>query len=159
MNPAAERLTMYGEPSTADALDWSWVDNLLGKAAGYWVAVSTPGHPHPRPVWGVWNGEILQLSIGSQRIASAMTGRAAVTVHVGDINDVVILEGFAGGTSDDRAAVEAYNAKYDWDYRVDAYGPFTVVHPSIVLAWRSAGWAGRDGFRQSGRWRFAVSDG
>ncbi|CAN5657968.1 hypothetical protein BH24ACT5_BH24ACT5_19960 [soil metagenome] len=54
----------------------------------------------------------------------------------------------------DSQLLNAYNAKYDWDYMVDEYGPFTLVEPAKVIAWRSAGWAGRDGFQATGRWTF-----
>jgi hypothetical protein len=54
--PEPERadLRLYGSPSEHDALPWTWVDSQLGSAATYWVVARTPGHPHPRPVWGVW---------------------------------------------------------------------------------------------------------
>ena len=76
-----------------------------------------------------------------------------VTVHLGSGTDVVIVE----GTVVERTAeaVDDYEAKYDWSYDVGEYGPLTVVAPATVLAWRSAGWAGRDGFQQTGRWGFA----
>ena len=52
------------------------------------------------------------------------------------------------------ALLTAYDAKYDWSYDVEQYGLFTRVEPDFVMAWRAAGPAGRDGFRQAGRWRF-----
>jgi hypothetical protein len=52
------------------------------------------------------------------------------------------------------SVLRRYDKKYDWRYDVDVYGPLTAIAPVTVLAWRSAGWAGRDGFKASGRWRF-----
>ena len=49
---------------------------------------------------------------------------------------------------------DQYDDKYDWAYSVDAYGPFSVVAAETVLAWRAAAFAGRDGFRATGKWRF-----
>jgi len=71
--------------------------------------------------------------------------------------DVVILEGAASipAGAPAQIVVDAYDAKYEWRYDLAEYGPFTVVRPERVLAWHSAGWAGRDGFKQSGRWTFA----
>jgi len=77
-----------------------------------------------------------------------------VTVHLGSVTDVVIVEGLVSGPNSEREALDAYNAKYDWDYTIDRYGPFTTVAPLTVMAWRSAGWAGREGFQQMGKWRF-----
>jgi hypothetical protein len=50
--------------------------------------------------------------------------------------------------------IAAYDEKYDWHYTASEYGPLVVVVAATVLAWRSAGWAGREGFQQTGRWRF-----
>lgn len=50
--------------------------------------------------------------------------------------------------------VARYERKYDSSYEVDKYGPLTRVAPETVLAWRTAGWAGRESFQQTGRWRF-----
>ncbi len=159
MDPTAEPLTMYGQPSEVAPLDWSWVDEQLTAASVYWITTpsSRPGgggHPHPRPVWGVWMDARLYLSIGSPRINAALANPTPVTVHLGGDIDVVILEGTSAGPSDTPDAVERYNTKYDWNYLVEDYGPFTLVTPSKVIAWRSAGWAGRDGFQSTGRWRF-----
>ena len=41
----------------------------------------------------------------------------------------------------------------DYPYDAEAYGPFVTVQPTIVMAWRAAGPAGRDGFRHVGCWR------
>jgi hypothetical protein len=38
----------------------------------------TPGHPHPRPVWGIWSQQRLHLSIGSPAILGAIREERAV---------------------------------------------------------------------------------
>ena len=108
----------------------------------------------PRPVWGVWLRNVLYLSIGSPRLNADAQVDRAVTVHLGSVTDVVIVEGLIRGPNRNRHVLDAYKAKYDWDYTIDEYGPFTTVAPTTVMAWRSAGWAGRDGFQQTGKWRF-----
>jgi hypothetical protein len=145
---------MYGEPSHGPPLEWSWVEAQLAGAGTYWVVAAGGGHPHPRPVWGVWLDEVLHLSIGSPVLARLLRGDPSVTVHLDSGVDAVVVEGTVGGPVDHPEVVAAYDAKYDWTYDVDEYGPLTSVVPSTVLAWRSAGWAGRDGFRATGRWRF-----
>ena len=154
MEPVAERLVMYGAPATAEGLEWSWVDDQLRNAGAYWVVVPGPGHPHPRPVWGVWERGGLFLSIGSPRIRTQAEIGAAATIHLGDVNDVVVVEGRVAGPVVEQDLIDVYNGKYDWDYSVDEYGPLTHIHPIKAIAWRSTGWAGRGGFESTGRWTF-----
>jgi hypothetical protein len=155
VEPVREQLVMYGQPSEVPNLEWAWVDERLGAAPAYWVIAQGSGQPHPRPVWGVWLDEVLYLSIGSPRINAALARPTPVTIHLGSETDVVILEGTTAASSEAEGAVRSYNAKYDWDYRIAEYGAFTTVVPAKVMAWRSAGWAGREGFTATGRWRFA----
>lgn len=159
MEPAAELLTLYGSRAEVGGLVWEWVDAQLTAAGSYWIVCPGQGHPHPRPVWGVWRDHVLFLSIGSPLIREQVRGRVPVTVHLGGDVDVVIVEGSTAGPTDDPDLVQAYNAKYDWDYQPDEYGAFIAVEPEKVMAWRSAGWAGRDGFRETGRWSFPSVGG
>jgi hypothetical protein len=148
-------LRLYGQRSDRAPLAWSWVEEQLAAAGTYWVVGQSRGHPHPRPVWGVWDEQRLHLSVGSPVLRRALRAHPAATVHLDSGTDVVIVEGLATEvTSTAPAAVEAYNRKYDWDYRTADYGELTVVAPVTVLAWRTAGWAGRDSFQQTGRWVF-----
>ena len=66
----------------------------------------------------------------------------------------MIVEGRIAGSSKGNQLLDDYNAKYDWNYKVDEYGPLTIVEPTKVIAWRTAGWAGREGFQATGRWSF-----
>ena len=150
---------MYGVASEVDELEWPWVLAELAAAGTYWVVARSPRHPHPRPVWGVWFGEALHVSIGSPVLARQLATDPAVTVHLDSGTDVVVVEGAVSAPSDDAPLIAAYDAKYDWHYDVGEYGPLTTIRPAVVLAWRSAGWAGRDGFRGAGRWRFDAVDG
>ena len=144
---------MYGQPSATPRLDWAWVDAQLEAAGTYWVIARTPGHPHPRPVWGVWDSDHLYLSIGTPVTLRTLARDPAVTVHLDSGTDVVIVEGRAAGPDGGGVeAIEAYNRKYDWSYDPREYGPLQRVDADVVLAWRAGGWAGRDGFQQTGRW-------
>lgn len=102
----------------------------------------------------MWHANGLHLSVGSPIVASSLDVDPLVTVHLGSDTDVVIVEGRVTGRGADAAVVGRYDEKYDWRYDVDVYGPLTAIAPLTVLAWRSTGWAGRDGFEASGRWRF-----
>jgi hypothetical protein len=157
MAPRERELHLYGAPSEQDRLAWSWVERQLEAAGTYWLVARTPGHPHPRPVWGLWHGQRLHLSVGSPALMRAVGQDPSVTVHLDSGTDVVLLEGTAiptvrGGTPS--LVIEAYNTKYDWDYQVAQYGELIVVQPLRVLAWRTAGWAGRESFQATGCWDF-----
>jgi hypothetical protein len=155
MTPRGSPLTMYGSPAGLDEIAWSWVDDQLTGADFYWVVAAEPERPvAARPVWGVWWEQRLLLSVGSPRVRAALDGDGPVTVHLGSGLDVVIVEGVPAGTSGDAAAVRAYDDKYEWDYDLERYGPFTVVAPAKVMAWQSSGPAGRGGFTGAGRWTF-----
>lgn len=148
-------LRLYGADSQAPPLAWEWVDRQLREAATYWVSARTDGHPHPRPVWGVWLANQLHLSIGTPLALAALAVDPTVTVHLDSGVEVVIVEGRALAGVGDADAIAAYERKYDWSYERERYGPLTCVAPQTVLAWRTAGWAGRDSFQQTGRWEFA----
>ena len=154
MAPQPRRLFMYGQPSDLPLLDWAWVDAELAAAGIYWVTASGGDRPHPRPVWGIWANERLHLSIGSPVVARLLQQDPGLTVHLASSTDVVVVEGTVVGLVDDTAVLRAYNDKYESNYTIEEYGPLTGVAPTSVLAWRAEGWAGRDGFREAGRWRF-----
>jgi hypothetical protein len=159
MAGARRVLRMYGQPSEHPPLDWEWVQGQLESAPTYWVlsgAIPRPsGYPHPRPVWGLWLDDSLHLSIGSPVIRNALAADARVTVHLDSGTDVVVVEGNvmpASSTSD--VVLAAYDTKYDWQYDAAQYGPIRRVSPQTVMAWRTAGWAGRESFRETGSWAF-----
>jgi hypothetical protein len=157
MQPRRAVLRMYGQPSDHEPLSWDCVSGQLADAGLYWVATKSPsGHPHPRPVWGVWVDNELHLSIGSPAIRQALANDPLVTVHLESATDVVIVEGRFESRADTPAALlEAYQRKYDWGYDLASYGPFSPIVPEKVIAWRTAGFAGRESFQTTGRWDFA----
>jgi Pyridoxamine 5'-phosphate oxidase len=148
---------MYGQISDLPRVEWEWVRSRLVDAPTYWVAASaTAGTPHPRPVWGVWtDDDRLALSIGTPTTRRRLAADPRLAVHLDSGIDVVIVDGVVEGSDDGSgdSAVVAYDAKYDWAYDVEQYGPLTVVAPDVVVAWRSEGPAGRDGFSAASRWR------
>jgi hypothetical protein len=149
-------LTQYGQPSTSPRLEWAWVDSELARAGTYWASVSHRGRPHPRPVWGIWIDDMLHLSLGSPTLAAAEAG-SLVTVHLDSGTDVVIVDGHVESTTAEPSLIGVYDTKYSWSYDVGAYGPLTSIRPTVVMAWRSAGWAGRDGFTAASRWRWTPA--
>ncbi len=153
--PRRKALHLYGRPSEERPLDWAWVEEQLAVASTYWLVGIEEGRPHARPVWGVWHGERLHLSVGSPTLRRALDANSAVTVHLDSGTDVVIIDGLAlpGGPTGPEV-VAAYDRKYEWSYDVGERGELTPVAPVRVLAWWAAGPAGRDGFRRTGAWVF-----
>jgi hypothetical protein len=149
---------MYTQPSAHPQLDWQWVQEQLESAGTYWVIARSDGYPHPRPVWGAWLHDALHLSIGSPVIRGALAGDPKVTVHLESGTDVVVVEGeFIPAATTEPAVIAAYNGKYDWEYDEAAYGPIARVAPHSVIAWRTAGWAGRESFQETGKWTFGPA--
>ena len=147
-------LRLYGQRSDKPPPDWAWVDEQLTEAGTYWVTARTRGHPHPRPVWGVWRRPNLYLSIGTPITARALSADPVVTVHLDSGTDVVIVEGRRTGMVTDADVIADYDGKYRWSYDAGTYGPLSCIVAETILAWRTAGWAGRESFQQTGRWQF-----
>lgn len=154
MDPKREPLRLYGSVTDLSELPWSWVDEQLAEAGTYWIVGRGDGAPHPRPVWGVWLDATLRLSIGGQVLARCIAADPIVTVHLDSGTEVVVVEGEVTGTDETEATIASYDAKYEWTYDLVKLGPLTVVRPTTVLSWRSAGWAGREDFQAGGRWSF-----
>ena len=149
----AEPVRFYAQVSELPSLAWSWVDERLRLAPTYWVSTDGDGHPHPRPVWGVWHDAALWLSVGSPALRAAITAGEAVTVHLDSGTEPVIVEGVAeAGAGDQSAPISAYDTKYEWEYDVGEYGALVRIEPTTVLAWQTAGYAGRESFQRVGKW-------
>ena len=155
--PSAAPLRMWGQESDSPPPDWRWVEAQLRDAGTYWVVARPAGHPHPRPVWGVWSADALLLSLGSPVIARELASDPRAAVHLDSGTDVIIVEGDASVVVAPEAIADftaRYNAKYDWEYKAEQDGPPTRIDPSAILSWRAAGEAGRGGFPQAARWSF-----
>lgn len=87
------RLRLFGQVSDKPMPDWSWITQQLESAGTYWVTARTAGHPHPRPVWGVWKDPHLLLSIGTPSTLRALLADPRLTAHLDSGTDVVIIEG------------------------------------------------------------------
>jgi hypothetical protein len=152
--PRRTPLRLYTAVDEHPPLAWSWVEQQLRDAGTYWVVGHGGAYPPTRPVWGIWHEEAVHLSIGSPAVRSAIADDPRVTVHLDSGTEVVLVEGTASVEDAKRVLRDVYDAKYDWVYDASTYGPFTRVEPSVVKAWRTAGFAGRDSFQETGRWKF-----
>jgi hypothetical protein len=156
--PRRTPLRFYGTASELAPLAWDRVAGQLRAAGTYWVIGRGSAHPPARPVWGCWHESAVHLSIGSPALRAAIAADPRVTVHLESGTDVVILEGTASTDTMTATLVGVYNAKYDWEYDAESYGPFTRVTPGVVKAWTTPGPAGRDSFQKVGRWEFPPPD-
>ena len=136
---------------------WDWVERQLTDAGTYWVVAISVGHPHPRPVWGVWRGGLLHLSIGSPALLRQLDSDGRVTVHLDSGTDVVIVHGRVDrAAAADDGVLDGYRQKYGRSYDTAEYGALTTVCPLSVLAWRTDGWAGSAGFSAAAKWTIAA---
>lgn len=153
---------LFGVPAPPGALlSWAWAEQRLVGAREYWIATTRPdGRPHCRPVWGVWLADGFRFSTGSLATAN-LAANGEITVHLGDGQEVVILEGTARVDTERgslQAMCDVYGPKYDYpisptdDGAVrDAGGlggPVHHVTPRVVFGWE------RD-MTSPTRWTFA----
>lgn len=103
--------------------------------------------PHTRPVWGVWTAAGLLLSTGSPTALRNIRANPAVSIHLGDGDEVVILEGTANRVFDRRTLrryVNGLRAEYDYEADVTdegfagldgASGQVFLICPRVVFGW------------------------
>jgi len=160
--PPASAPILFGAPAPpGDLLPWGWAVDRLVEARTYWVATTRADlRPHCRPVWGVWLTDGFWFSTGSVA-RDNLPDRPAISVHVDDEAQVVVVEG-AGARCLDRADLlrmcEAYGRKYDHQMtpndRGEVHdadgngGPVFTVRPHVVFGW------GRE-LATPTRWRFS----
>ena len=145
MEPHAELLTFpkeYGTPM--EIMPWVTARAMLEDATVYWIAsVRADGRPHVVPRDGVWLDDRLWYGGSDETVHNRIiTRRPAVTMHVGEGLQAVIVEGEAvrvtASAEGAQRLADASNAKYP-QYGVqsaDAYaGGVWTIKPRRVLAW------------------------
>jgi hypothetical protein len=151
--PHAERATIpadYGVSKTSTALvSWEHVEDRLRRDRVYWIATLSPtGLPRVRPVDGVYvDGVIYVGGSPATRWVSDLVSHAAVSIHLADVTDVVVVEGEAetlNGLPPDLAArvAAASNEKFpEYGMTAESYrGPGPIaIRPRKVLAWTDFG--------------------
>jgi len=81
---------------TRGFIPWRKIDHFLSAFRSIWVSTTRPdGRPHAVPVWYIWDGQNIYFISGRSLQKSRNLARQSwVVVHVGDGDDVIILEGF-----------------------------------------------------------------
>jgi PPOX class probable F420-dependent enzyme len=112
-----ENRSTSGLRRTGGHIAWDWFDRNLRAQRSIWLATTRPdGRPHAMPLWFVWDGEqvFFITSIRTQKHRN-LQHEATVVLHLGDGDDVIVLEGAAEllTAADDLARLDgAYRAKY-----------------------------------------------
>ncbi len=80
---------------TGGFIPWSKIDNCLRAFRSIWVSTTRPdGRPHVVPVWYIWDGRNLHfISAPNFQKSKNLARQPWIVVHVGDGDDVIILEG------------------------------------------------------------------
>jgi hypothetical protein len=137
--PKASRPHIPGYGISKDAegmLPWAWAEERLTAAHNYWVAVSKPdGAPHMTPVWGVWSDGAFWFSTGGAMKTRALAADARCVISTERADEAVIVEGTAAkdnGRATLREVIQAYNAKYAWDFDPEKED-FYAVRPVVVF--------------------------
>jgi hypothetical protein len=112
----------------------------LVHAGNIWFAsVRSDGRPHLTPVWFVYNGHHLYVSIDPNSIKSSnLASNPQVSLALEDGSHPLICEGQAAFIPQPYSPeiVALFQKKYDWDIRADGqYSQLVEITPRKWLAW------------------------
>lgn len=148
----------YGSPSEDGLLPWSFVEERLLSAPNYWLAtVTASGHPHVRPVDGVWvDGALCFGGSDETRWVRNLSVKPHVSVNLPNHDVAIVLEGTVARIGDAShplaaASTAASRLKYP-QYFTDTtppFEPFWALRPRVVFAWTLEGFPAR-----ATRWTF-----
>ena len=123
----------------------------FAQADACWFSSTRPdGRAHLAPIWHVWHeGRAYVVTQSSAVRARNIVDHPAVSLSLPDTSNVLIIEGTARVTPEQKAALNPlFKAKYNWEFSVDnAYNHIIEVTPTKIIAWETNGTNG-------GRWRF-----
>lgn len=143
----------FGKNSTR-MLPWSHVVERLEEARYYWLATTRPdGRPHVTPLWGVWVHEALYFDgLPTTRWARNLAGNPALSVHLDNGDDVVILEGVVEDLTTDPQLgshiVDAWNKKYGRLHPDPSGSGILRLRPRTARAWSN------ESLEDGTRWQF-----
>jgi general stress protein 26 len=110
----------------------------LESDADAWIATAdTAGNGHLVPLSFLWDGAAVIVSTPrSSATARNLNRGARVRVGVGQLRDVIMIDGTAEPVRDERSK-DTFAAKHGWDPRKESgdYAYFRIV-PDRVQAWR-----------------------
>lgn len=110
----------------------------LESDADAWIATAdAAGSAYLLPLSFLWDGAGLIISTPRSSVTARNLGRGErVRVGVGEVRDVIMIDGIPEPVDDERAK-DAFAAKHGWDPRKESgdYAYFRIV-PDRVQAWR-----------------------
>ena len=151
--PQAPSTYAFGRNS-APILPWSHAVERLERARYYWLSTTRPnGRPHATPVWGVWVEEALYFDgLPTTQWGRNLAANPAISVHLDNGADVVILEGMVEDLNTDPALgsriAGAWDAKYGRLTPDPARRGILRLRPSAARAWSS------ESLEDGTRWQF-----
>jgi PPOX class probable F420-dependent enzyme len=116
-------------------IPWNKIDNWLRAARSIWVSTTRPdGRPHAVPVWFIWDGRsVYFISARSLQKSGNLARQPWIVVHLGDGDDVVILEGSVEIITE-QAELERVDAAYQAKYVDPGSGAqATIFEPEVDL--------------------------
>jgi PPOX class probable F420-dependent enzyme len=127
-----------GEPPGARKsgfIPWGWVDRQLHAARSIWVATTRPGgRPHAVPVWYTWDGRTLYFGTGDRAQKARNLGQQPwVVVHLGDGDEVVILEGPVEVVADDAELYRIDSARAEKYVEPRTGARDTILVPGTIM--------------------------
>ncbi|EFW93310.1 pyridoxamine 5'-phosphate oxidase-related FMN- binding protein [Haladaptatus paucihalophilus DX253] len=127
----------YGIPDEeAGMLSWTFVREQMANDEYYWICTNRPdGHPHARPVWGVWVDNTVHCGGGERtRWVRNLQLDSRIVVHRESGEAVVIIEGTAERVTDTDLE-DRLDSAYQGKYGIHHGAPFFTVQPETVYAW------------------------
>jgi nitroimidazol reductase NimA-like FMN-containing flavoprotein (pyridoxamine 5'-phosphate oxidase superfamily) len=131
----------YGIPTSKEGmLSWEFVAEKMDADRNYWVSTTRPdGHPHARPVWGVWVDGTFYCGGGEKtRWARNLAANPEIVVHCESGDDVVIIEGTAKKITAgniNEGLIGTLDSAYEEKYGTPHGTPFWIIRPRVVFAW------------------------
>jgi nitroimidazol reductase NimA-like FMN-containing flavoprotein (pyridoxamine 5'-phosphate oxidase superfamily) len=122
----------------AGLLEWSWAEERLRGARGYWLATASRERgAHAAPIWGLWRDGVFAFGTDPQsRKGRNLAADPRATVHLESAEEVVIVEGRAEAYETDETFLDEYEAKYA--VRPPAGAGYLAIRPARAFAWIEA---------------------
>jgi general stress protein 26 len=119
-----------------------------------WIASADGGDAHLVPLSFLWDGRGVVISTPRSSVTARNLSRGdRVRVGLGELRDVIILDGTAEPVDDD-ATKDAFAAKHSWDPRKES-GDFAFLRivPDRIQAWREVNELSGRTLMRNGAWQ------
>ena len=133
---------------------WDSISERIRTSRNYWIcSISSDGHPHALPVWGIWvEGRLYVVTKRASKKGRNLLANPKVAIHLDSGDDVVSFQGTVAEVTDPARLAQVpavYAAKYKGD---QIYPEIEVVFellPRVAFTWLE-----RNYHETATRWRF-----